>query len=116
MHYIKPVTKFRNCRCLVWALALIGSTVGTTKADDSPTRPKPEVPQLAEKSGDATAAIGSFKKPNGYSCELFAAEPMVGNPVAFTIDHRGRVVVCETYRQGKGVTALPHRVASSNTP
>ena len=104
MHYKKPVTKFRNRHCLVWALALVGSTVGTTKADDLPARPKPEVPQLAEKSGDATAAIGSFKKPAGYSCELFAAEPMVGNPVAFTIDHRGRVVVCETYRQGKGVT------------
>jgi quinoprotein glucose dehydrogenase len=67
-------------------------------------KPKPEVPVLSPASPEATTAIGSFKKPEGWSCELFAAEPMVGNPVAFTIDGRGRVMVCESYRQNKGVT------------
>jgi len=62
------------------------------------------MPKLAEKSADAATAIGSFKRPAGMNCELFAAEPMVGNPVAFTIDNRGRVVVCESYRQENGVT------------
>ncbi len=66
--------------------------------------PTPEVPQLAEDSGEATSAIGAFKKPTGWMCELFAAEPMVGNPVAFTIDSQGRILVCESYRQGVGVT------------
>ncbi len=85
-------------------LATASCLVPFASADDTPKRPKPEVTQLAEKSEDAAKAIGSFQKPAGFSCELFAAEPMVGNPVAFTIDSRGRVVVCETYRQGTGVT------------
>ncbi len=85
-------------------LAIACPILVSARADDTPKRPKPEVPQLAEKSGEATTAIGSFKMPVGFTCELFAAEPMVGNPVAFTIDHRGRVVVCESYRQETGVT------------
>lgn len=67
-------------------------------------RPKAETPKLIEASVEGAAAIGSFIKPSGWICELFAAEPMVGNPVAFTIDNRGRVIVCESYRQNKGVT------------
>ena len=104
MPSLKPFIKTgRGCSALM-VLAFAGPTTLTSHADDKLNRPKPEVPQLAEKSSDAATAIGSFKKPAGYSCEIFAAEPMVGNPVAFTIDSRGRVVVCETYRQGKGVT------------
>ncbi len=89
---------------LVCALSIACPVLVPARADDKPERRKPEVPQLAEKSGEATTAIGSFKKPAGFTCELFAAEPMVGNPVAFTIDHRGRIVVCESYRQEIGVT------------
>lgn len=100
----KPFVKSGRGRTALLVLAFAVPTTLTSHADDKRNRPKPEVPQLAEKSSDAATAIGSFKKPAGYSCELFAAEPMVGNPVAFTIDGRGRVVVCETYRQGKGVT------------
>jgi quinoprotein glucose dehydrogenase len=65
---------------------------------------QPEVPKLAEASGEAAGAISSFKIPKGWTTDLFAAEPMVGNPVAFTIDGKGRVLVCESYRQGVGVT------------
>jgi quinoprotein glucose dehydrogenase len=67
-------------------------------------RPKPETPKLIEASAEAATAMGSFKKPDGWTCNLFAAEPMVGNPVAFAIDNSGRVIVCESYRQNKGVT------------
>ncbi len=86
------------------AIAIAFPAMVSVHADDTSKRPKAEVTPLAEKSGDAIAAIGSFKKPIGFTCELFAAEPMLGNPVAFTVDNRGRVVVCETYRQNKGVT------------
>ncbi len=94
----------KKCRWFGFAFAIACPVSVLALADDTSKRPKAEVTPLAEKSGDATAAIGSFKKPVGFACELFAAEPMVGNPVAFTIDHRGRVVVCESYRQNKGVT------------
>ena len=64
--------------------------------------PEPETPVLASASGDGEAAIGSFKFP-GLNCELFAAEPEVGNIIAIHRDYQGRMFVCETYRQGKGI-------------
>ena len=44
-----------------------------------------------------------FQVPDGFQIELFAAEPMLANPVAFCLDGQGRVYVCETFRQKKGV-------------
>ena len=53
---------------------------------------------------DALQAASSFGMPEGFTVELFAAEPNVANPVAFSVDERGRVFVCETFRQNRGVT------------
>lgn len=70
-----------------------------------PTKPKGgEVPALAPASDEGETAIGSFKFPESMDCNLFAAEPMFANPVAFAFDRMGRVFVCESYRQNKGVT------------
>ena len=93
-------------RAMNWLgfVLMVACPVLVAHGDDTSKRPRALVPQLVEKSNEATAAIGSFKKPARFSCDLFASEPMLGNPVAFTIDHRGRVVVCESYRQNKGVT------------
>ncbi len=84
-------------------LAVVPSTLSMAQP---PTRelPTPEIPKLAEASGDAASSISGFKKPSGWRTELIAAEPMLGNPVAFTIDGKGRIFVCESYRQGVGVT------------
>jgi quinoprotein glucose dehydrogenase len=49
-------------------------------------------------SGEAEAAMKRFQIPPGFKIELFAAEPMLANPVAFSIDEKGRVFVAETYR------------------
>ena len=48
-------------------------------------------------------AIHGVKIPAGMTAELFAAEPMLANPVAFCFDERGRIFVAETFRQQKGV-------------
>lgn len=63
-----------------------------------------EVPALVEASDEGVTAIGSFQFPESMRCNLFAAEPMFANPVAFSFDRFGRVFVCESYRQNKGVT------------
>lgn len=65
--------------------------------------PEPEVPQLAPASDEGEKAIAGFKVPEGFEMTLFAAEPMMANPVAFCLDDFGRVYVAETYRQGQGV-------------
>lgn len=39
----------------------------------------------------------------GVTVELFATEPLLSNPVAFSPDERGRWFISETYRQERGV-------------
>src|SRR5204862_1286030 len=39
--------------------------------------------------------------PDGFEVKCFAAEPMVINPIAFTVDERGRVWVVESYEYPK---------------
>ena len=63
----------------------------------------PEEPSIAAASNQGQQALAGFKLPAGWQRQLFAAEPMLANPVAFGIDPQGRVFVCETFRQSKGV-------------
>src|SRR5688572_24384688 len=65
--------------------------------------PAPEEPQIAAASEEGQQAIAGFRVPEGLKAELWAAEPMLANPVAFCIDHQGRVYICETFRQSRGV-------------
>ena len=60
--------------------------------------------QLAPASDEGKQAIRSFRVPGGLSVELFAAEPLLANPVAFCIDEKGVVYVAETFRLHAGVT------------
>ena len=71
-------------------------------AQESPT-PPPQEPKIAEASDDAKNAIQVFQLPAGVTAEVFAAEPMMANPVAIDVDRHNRVYVCESYRQGLGV-------------
>ncbi|WP_417392064.1 PVC-type heme-binding CxxCH protein [Gimesia sp.] len=63
----------------------------------------PYTPAIAEASKEGEQAIQGFRVPEGMQVSLFAAEPLLANPVAFCIDEQGRFYVAETYRQGKGV-------------
>src|SRR5438046_4548858 len=42
-----------------------------------------------------------MKVPDGFTVSAFAAEPMVVNPIAFTVDERGRVWVLECFEYPK---------------
>lgn len=54
-------------------------------------------------SREAEDAIRRFKMPEGFKASLFAAEPMLINPVAFTFDEKGVIYVSETHRSGTSV-------------
>jgi quinoprotein glucose dehydrogenase len=41
--------------------------------------------------------------PPGLEAKLWAAEPMLANPVAFNFDEKGRIFVAETYRYRSSV-------------
>ena len=49
---------------------------------------------------DAGNAIKSFKFDAGLKAELFAAEPLLANRVAFAVDEKGRWYVAETLPPG----------------
>ncbi|MGH8016686.1 MAG: DUF7133 domain-containing protein, partial [Opitutaceae bacterium] len=96
-------------------LGLFGTASVACLADDEPPMemeaapmeleevPRLPTPDIMPASEDAKIAMQRFKLPPGFKAELWAAEPMLANPVAFTIDDRGRIFVAETYRYGSSV-------------
>src|SRR5262245_65697437 len=46
-------------------------------------------------------SLTRMKVADGFEIKLFAAEPMVVNPIAFTIDEKGRVWVVESFEYPK---------------
>ena len=114
------------CALSVWCAALLavppsGSNENDTKQAD-PKRSEPvsenkstgephpagttraSAEEIVGASAEAEQAMGGFRKPEGWQVSLFAAEPKLANPVAMFIDRLSRVFVCESFRQGKGVT------------
>ncbi|HEV3235473.1 MAG TPA: PQQ-dependent sugar dehydrogenase, partial [Gemmataceae bacterium] len=61
-------------------------------------------PFIAEASDEAVKAMKGFRVPAGMKASLFAAEPLLANPVAFCFDEKGRCYVAETFRLHRGVT------------
>ena len=70
-------------------------------SDESPYRPK-----VAAATDEGANAMAKFRVPEGFKVELFAAEPMLANPVAIALDARNRVYVAETFRLHAGVTDI----------
>lgn len=82
------------CACLAM---LVGGLIDQASAQEYS-------PPIAPASQEGQLAISGFKIPEGVEAKLFAAEPMLANPVVFGIDQTtGQVYVCETFRQQKGV-------------
>lgn len=60
-------------------------------------------PYVAPASGEAADAIARMKAPDGFQVKLWAAEPLLANPVAMYVSNKGEVYVAETYRIKSGV-------------
>jgi quinoprotein glucose dehydrogenase len=60
-------------------------------------------PEIQPASDEAMQALGRMKLPPGLEVKLWAAEPMLANPVAFNFDERGRIFVAESYRYRSSV-------------
>lgn len=60
-------------------------------------------PDIAAASDEAEHAIKRMQVPEGLEIKLWAAEPMLANPVAFNFDEQGRIFVAETYRYRSSV-------------
>lgn len=92
------------------ALALASNlrAVPPTSGHPAGETPDPQAPKIAPASDEGKQRIGSIRVPDGFQVELFAAEPLLANPVAFTIDDQGKFYVCETFRQSQGVEDNRH--------
>lgn len=88
------------------ATALLLAAVSIAPAPAPAEDPRPTGPQAAPVPVDQVTA--RLKLPAGFQATLFAGEPDVVQPIAFTIDPRGRLWVAECYsypewsRDGKG--------------
>lgn len=58
----------------------------------------------------AEAKLKQLQVAPGLKVELIAAEPLLQNPVAFSVDERGRFFIAETHRYKKAVFDITQRV------
>ncbi|MEX2142169.1 MAG: PVC-type heme-binding CxxCH protein [Pirellulales bacterium] len=88
---------FFRCLCpasivILAALFLVLSAVQAADSEKPPHgQDKPPGPALSPEE-----AIKKMTVPEGFSVELVASEPMIVNPVAMTIDERGRFWITES--------------------
>jgi quinoprotein glucose dehydrogenase len=70
-----------------------GAKTGELKPfDRAPVHPPKDTPDAAAKN------LAKAKIPAGFTADIWAAEPLLANPVAFCFDPRGRMFVSETHR------------------
>jgi quinoprotein glucose dehydrogenase len=101
----RPSDSFARWFCRgVLVVACLAATTPCPAVPSSDAAPPAEAPAVSAASDEPLKAAAGFGLPEGFAVELFAAEPEVANPVAFSIDERGRVFVCESFRQNRGVT------------
>jgi quinoprotein glucose dehydrogenase len=63
----------------------------------------PSSPRIAGASDEGLLAIRRMRVAPGFQIGLFAAEPLLANPVAFCLDEKGSIFVAETFRIHAGV-------------
>jgi quinoprotein glucose dehydrogenase len=89
------------------ALSLVGLAVAGATWLACAAEPTPAYsPRLAPASDEGHKALKRIRIPQGLRVDLFAAEPLLANPVAFCIDHKNRFYVAETFRLHAGVTDI----------
>ncbi|MHA3773935.1 DUF7133 domain-containing protein [Verrucomicrobiota bacterium sgz303538] len=65
-------------------------------------------PKLAFATEEWQATMKRFQVAPNFQIDLFASEPLLGNPVAFDIDAQGRAFVAETHRYRSSVLDIGH--------
>lgn len=86
--------------CVLMVIASVAEAVPPTAT----TSNSDYKPQVAAASDEGQKAIQRFTVEPGLKLELYAAEPLLSNPVAFCIDEVGKIYVAETFRLHYGVT------------
>ena len=69
-----------------------------------PKKETPYTPRVLGASKEGEEAIKRFQVDKSLKIDLWAAEPMLANPVCFCFDEKGRCFVAETFRHSAGAT------------
>src|SRR5438094_9245802 len=91
----------KSTRLFVSLATLVCFPVWAQNQLERPTNSK--APFVSPASDQGELAIRKFQVAPGLKVDLWAAEPMLANPVAFNFDEKGRAYVCETFRLNAGV-------------
>jgi quinoprotein glucose dehydrogenase len=65
-------------------------------------------PKLLNASDEPSKAMAKFRIAPGFKVDLWAAEPMLANPVAFCLDEKGILYTAETYRYRTSALDIRH--------
>lgn len=103
-----------NISKLFWATCVVGMvcfvvliSTGTTSLSDNfgGSRLDSLYDKLTEEQKRSSEyALAGLTVAEGLQAQLFASEPMLTNPTNLTVDHKGRVWVCEAYNYRPEIT------------
>jgi quinoprotein glucose dehydrogenase len=99
------------CAAGLLSLAVLpAAEIGAVKSDAVGLKKEERLPapQVAPASKEAESALKRLRAAPGLKVDLWAAEPMLANPVAFCLDEQGRVFVSETHRYRTSVLDIRH--------
>jgi quinoprotein glucose dehydrogenase len=91
---------------LAGSLAFMLAALVVAQYPAADTETKPYTPHIAPASKEGVEAIKRIRLPKDFKVELWAAEPMLANPVCLAIDGKNRIYVAETFRLHDGVTDI----------
>ena len=88
-------------RMVAFSFALFLSSLSIAHAQTQEETPLPEGVTNSQDKRDVpfspTESSAKMTVPDGFTVKLFASEPTIGQPIAFTFDDRGRVWVVECF-------------------
>ncbi len=67
-----------------------------------PVTGQQELTSTVQPSDKSVEALKTFQYPDEQTADVFASDPLLGNPSSLTIDEQGRIFVSETYRVRNG--------------
>ena len=91
-----------------FATALLISGSLSAQQLDLVQEDRSQEPTIAAASNEAELALQIIEVPKDLDVKLWAAEPMLANPVAIDVDEKGRVFVSETHRYRSSVLDIRH--------
>ncbi|MEO8018963.1 MAG: HEAT repeat domain-containing protein [Pseudomonadota bacterium] len=95
---MKPSVHISRIACRLALFFVAGASVVSSQTLELQPAERVPTPVVDPASDDATLALKRFSLPKGMQAKLWAAEPMLANPVAIDFDEKGRLFVSETYR------------------